>query len=198
MTFAAGLRAILRQDPDVVMVGEIRDTETASVAVQAALTGHLVLSTVHTNDAVGAITRLKDMGVEPFLLASTVRLVVAQRLVRRLCEHCRTSEIADGPTARLVGLKTGARVWRPAGCLHCGQTGYVGRVGLYEVARVDDSLRRLIASGAAEDDLIAAAFPEGGRLNDRARTAVAEGLTSVEEALRVARQETSTAQEVAA
>ncbi len=198
MTFAAGLRAILRQDPDVVMVGEIRDTETASVAVQAALTGHLVLSTVHTNDAAGAITRLKDMGVEPFLLASTVRLVVAQRLVRRLCEHCRTSEIADGPTARLVGLKTGARVWRPAGCSHCGQTGYVGRVGLYEVARVDDKLRRLIASGAAEDDLISAAFPDGGRLNDRARTAVAEGLTSVEEALRVARQETSTAQEVAA
>src|SRR5690606_549913 len=102
MTFAAGLRAILRQDPDVVMVGEIRDVETAQIAVQASLTGHLVLSTVHTNDAVGAITRLRDMGVEPFLLASTLRVIVAQRLVRRLCQACRKPEAADPATARLV------------------------------------------------------------------------------------------------
>lgn len=191
MTFAAGLRAILRQDPDVVMVGEIRDTETASIAVQAALTGHLVLSTVHTNDAVGAITRLRDMGVEPFLIASTVRLVVAQRLVRRLCEHCRQPEKADAAIARLTGLKTGSRIWRPAGCGVCGQTGYVGRVGLYEVARVDERLRGLITAGASEDQMAAAVFGSGGRLSDRAREAIAQGLTSVEEALRVARQETA-------
>src|SRR5690606_6592001 len=111
MTFAAGLRAILRQDPDVVMVGEIRDVETASVAVQASLTGHLVLSTVHTNDAAGAVTRLRDMGVEPFLLASTLRLIVAQRLVRRLCGECRRAEAADAATARLSGVPEGATVW---------------------------------------------------------------------------------------
>src|SRR3546814_13522813 len=109
MTFAAGLRAILRQDPDVVMVGEIRDPETAQIAVQASLTGHLVLSTVHTNDAVGAITRLRDMGIEPFLLASTVRLVLAQRLVRRLCTRCRPPRENDAPVRRLMGRSEGRR-----------------------------------------------------------------------------------------
>jgi len=197
MTFAAGLRAILRQDPDVVMVGEIRDTETASIAVQASLTGHLVLSTVHTNDAAGAVTRLRDMGVEPFLLASTLRLVVAQRLVRRLCPHCRIEETADRATARLIGAEEGARVWRPHGCADCGSTGYVGRIGLYETLTVDEKVRRLIASGADEDAVFDAAFARGGTLADRARALVLEGVTSVEEALRVARQETA-AEEVAA
>ena len=197
MTFAAGLRAILRQDPDVVMVGEIRDTETASVAVQAALTGHLVLSTVHTNDAVGAITRLRDMGVEPFLIASTVRLVVAQRLVRRLCEHCRREDVADKTVSHLVGVKPGKRIWRPVGCAQCSQTGYAGRIGLYEIARVDERLRGMIAAGASEDEMAAVAFADGGRLSDQARAAVTSGLTSVEEALRAARQETA-AEEVAA
>ena len=192
MTFAAGLRAILRQDPDVVMVGEIRDVETAGVAVQAALTGHLVLSTVHTNDAAGAVTRLRDMGVEPFLLASTLRLIVAQRLVRRLCDHCRTPEIADKKTAKLVGAKAGVQVWRPHGCAHCGNTGYVGRVGLYEVLKIDDRVRRLIAAEADEDAVIAAAFAGGGTLTERARALVLDGVTSVEEAVRVARQETAT------
>lgn len=193
MTFAAGLRAMLRQDPDVVMVGEIRDAETASIAVQAALTGHLVLSTVHTNDAAGAVTRLRDMGVEPFLLASTLRLVAAQRLVRRLCTTCRVAEPADKATARLAGIKTGKTVWRPHGCADCGHTGYVGRTGLYEIIRVDDRIRRLIASGASEDDLAAAAFTdEDGTLSGRARALVLEGLTSVEEALRVTRQDTTT------
>jgi general secretion pathway protein E len=190
MTFAAGLRAILRQDPDVVMVGEIRDVETASVAVQASLTGHLVLSTVHTNDAAGAVTRLRDMGVEPFLLASTLRLIVAQRLVRRLCGECRRAEPADAATARLSGVTQGATVWRAQGCGSCNHTGYVGRVGVYETLKIDDKVRRLIAAEADEEALTAAAFPQGGILSDRARGLVLAGVTSVEEAVRVTRQET--------
>lgn len=187
MTFAAGLRAILRQDPDVVMVGEIRDVETASIAVQAALTGHLVLSTVHTNDAAGAVTRLRDMGVEPFLLASTLRLIMAQRLVRRLCPHCRTPEVADAATTRLVGITPGQTVWRPTGCDACGQTGYVGRVGLYETIRVTDTLRRLITTGADEAAINAEALGDGRTLAGQARALVLDGTTSVEEALRVTR-----------
>ncbi len=190
MTFAAGLRAILRQDPDVVMVGEIRDVETAGVAVQASLTGHLVLSTVHTNDAAGAVTRLRDMGVEPFLLASTLRLIVAQRLVRRLCGECRRSEAADAATALLIGVQKGATVWRAQGCGACNHTGYVGRVGVYETLKIDDRVRRLIAAEADEEALINAAFPNGGALSDRARALVLTGVTSVEEAVRVTRQET--------
>lgn len=191
MTFAAGLRAILRQDPDVVMVGEIRDTETAAIAVQASLTGHLVLSTVHTNDATGAVVRLRDMGVEPFLLASTLRLIVAQRLVRRLCPDCRTAEPADAATARLAGLREGETVWRPHGCAHCNQSGYVGRTGVYEVVRVDDRIRRLIAADATEGELAQVAFAERPTLFQSARDLVRQGLTSVEEAVRVTRQETA-------
>jgi general secretion pathway protein E len=138
------------------------------------------------------VTRLRDMGVEPFLLASTLRLIVAQRLVRRLCDHCRTPEIADKKTAKLVGAKAGVQVWRPHGCAHCGNTGYVGRVGLYEVLKIDDRVRRLIAAEADEDAVVAAAFDKGGTLTDRARALVLDGVTSVEEAVRVARQETAT------
>ncbi|MDQ2879432.1 MAG: Flp pilus assembly complex ATPase component TadA, partial [Pseudomonadota bacterium] len=123
LTFAAGLRAILRQDPDVVMVGEIRDRETAEIAVQASLTGHLVLSTVHTNDAVGAITRMRDMKVEPFLLASTIRAVIAQRLVRRLCPVCRKPHQADAATAALLGVQAGTTLYEPGGCEQCQGTG---------------------------------------------------------------------------
>jgi general secretion pathway protein E len=177
------------------MVGEIRDVETAGIAVQAALTGHLVLSTVHTNDAVGAVTRLRDMGIEPFLLASTLRLIVAQRLVRRLCGECRVAEPADKATARLAGVKKGDTVWRPHGCAHCQNTGYVGRVGLYEVIRVDDRVRRLIAAEAGEDAITAAAFEHAGTLSQRARELVLDGVTSVEEAVRVTRQETGEAQD---
>src|SRR5690606_21009498 len=122
MTFAAGLRAILRQDPDVVMVGEIRDPETAQIAVQASLTGHLVLSTVHTNDAVGAITRLRDMGMEPFLLASPVRLVLAQRLLRRLCTHCRAPRLADALGLRLMGRDFDGILYQSVGCPRCNHT----------------------------------------------------------------------------
>lgn len=198
MTFAAGLRAILRQDPDVVMVGEVRDVETAQIAVQAALTGHLVLSTVHTNDAAGAVTRLRDMGVEPFLLASTLRLIMAQRLVRRLCVECRTPETADASAIRLAKLKPGETVWRAHGCPACNQTGYQGRVGVYEAIRVDDRIRRLIAEGADEDAINDAAFRKRDTLSGRARALVRKGVTSIEEAVRVTRQDATDATGAAA
>ena len=187
MSFSAGLRAILRQDPDVVMVGEIRDPETAQIAVQASLTGHLVLSTVHTNDAVGAITRLRDMGIEPFLLASTVRLILAQRLVRRLCPQCRVpAEVeADPSVAQLLGPGFDGRHWRSAGCDACKHTGYAGRIGLYEAVTADDSLRRLIGANADEQALASAAFAHAPRLQDAARDAVLRGETTLEEAFRV-------------
>ncbi|NQE62782.1 type II secretion system ATPase GspE [Caulobacter sp. RHG1] len=183
MTFAAGLRAILRQDPDVVMVGEIRDSETAQIAVQASLTGHLVLSTVHTNDAAGAVVRLRDMGVEPFLLASTMRLIIAQRLVRRLCPHCSVSEPADPAAAALIEVPVGTALRRPVGCSECGHTGFQGRIGVYEAIRVDDTLRRLIGQNASEQEIAEAGLDHG--LKDEARRYVLEGLTTVEEALRI-------------
>jgi general secretion pathway protein E len=188
MTFAAGLRAILRQDPDVVMIGEIRDSETAQIAVQASLTGHLVLSTVHTNDAAGAVTRLRDMGVEPFLLASTLRMVIAQRLVRRLCPACREPMSADGPTAKLIGVVEGQTLFRAKGCQACNQTGYVGRLGVYEAIRIDDAVRALIAGGGDELAIARAGLDQGGDLATAARALVLEGQTTVEEMLRVIRQ----------
>jgi general secretion pathway protein E len=189
LTFAAGLRAILRQDPDVVMVGEIRDRETADIAVQAALTGHLVLSTVHTNDAVGAITRLRDMKVEPFLIASTVRAVIAQRLVRRLCPECREPAQASGSLAAALGVAEGTTVYEPKGCPACGKSGYKGRIGLFEAARVDDEIRRLVNSGAEETAIAAYAFQRHDTLAQAARRLVEGGVTSPEEALRVSRHE---------
>jgi general secretion pathway protein E len=189
LTFAAGLRAILRQDPDVVMVGEIRDRETADIAVQASLTGHLVLSTVHTNDAVGAITRLRDMKIEPFLLASTLRGVIAQRLVRRLCPACRRAEPADSGTSASIGLPQGTIVYRGVGCPDCGQTGYKGRTGVFEAVRIDDVVRRLINSGADEAAVSAHVFRSSPNLTQAARELVRSGTTSVEEAVRVSRRE---------
>jgi general secretion pathway protein E len=189
LTFASGLRAILRQDPDVVMVGEIRDRETADIAVQASLTGHLVLSTVHTNDAVGAITRLKDLKVEPFLLASTLRAVVAQRLVRRLCPDCREPVQADNKVAALLGIDAGSVVWRAAGCDSCGQTGYKGRIGVFEAVRIDDSIRRYIYDGGDEAMIARHAFLRAPTLAGAARVMVRDGLTTPEEAIRIARRE---------
>ncbi|MEI6486457.1 MAG: ATPase, T2SS/T4P/T4SS family [Sphingomonadales bacterium] len=183
LSFAAGLRAILRQDPDVVMVGEIRDAETAGIAVQAALTGHLVLSSLHTNDAASAITRLRDFGVEPFLLAATLRLVVAQRLVRRLCPGCRTAHPADTATAAALGLAAGTPVWSAPGCTACHQTGWQGRVGLYDSIRMTDTLAQAVHEGATAAALAQAAGSEG--LSALAARAVTDGLTSPAEALRV-------------
>ena len=190
LTFAAGLRAILRQDPDVVMVGEIRDNETAEIAVQAALTGHLVLSTVHTNDAVGAVTRLRDMGIEPFLLASCLRAVIAQRLVRRLCAAC--SELvpvgSDGlerAAAADLGIAPGAPIHQPKGCSACGGTGFDGRIGVFEALRIDDTVRRQIHDSADEALIAAHAFGSGAPdLTAAARALVLAGRTSASEALR--------------
>jgi general secretion pathway protein E len=187
LTFAQGLRAILRQDPDTVMVGEIRDRETAEIAVQASLTGHLVLSTVHTNDAPGAITRMRDMGVEPFLLASTLRAVIAQRLVRRLCKVCRAEKTIESALADLLGIERGAKVAEARGCAKCGESGYTGRIGVFEAVRVDDAVRRMIHDNADEAAIARHAFAHVPSLLQSARTLVLAGETTPEEAARVTR-----------
>jgi len=191
LTFARGLRAILRQDPDVIMVGEIRDTETAKIAVQASMTGHLMLSTLHTNSAIGAVTRLFDMGVERFLLAPMLSGLVAQRLVRRLCESCRRADAATAADAALLGgaLEPGAAVWRAVGCDACAGQGYRGRTAVYEVIAVDGTLERLIHDGAGEADLTGAVRASGPSLLDDAIAKVMSGVTSIEEAARVARDD---------
>jgi general secretion pathway protein E len=193
LSFATGLRAILRQDPDVVMVGEIRDRETADIAVQASLTGHVVLSTVHTNDAVGAITRLRDMKIEPFLLASTLRAVLAQRLVRRLCPACRRPNQASGSVGELLGFESGATIYEAAGCGECNGTGYKGRIGVFEAVRIDDTIRRLINAGADEAAIASHAFRSAPNLGMAARALVREGVTTAEEAVRISRRETELA-----
>ncbi|WP_423322786.1 GspE/PulE family protein [Sphingomonas sp. 4RDLI-65] len=191
LTFAAGLRAILRQDPDVVMVGEIRDRETAEIAVQASLTGHLVLSTVHTNDAIGAITRMRDMKVESFLLASTLRAVIAQRLVRRLCPTCRKAVPASDTVAPLLGIAPEATVYVAQGCEDCNQTGYKGRIGVFEAVRIDDTIRRLINTDGHESEITAHAFAKSPNLAQSARDLVLSGQTTAEEAVRVSRRDTT-------
>ncbi len=193
LTFAAGLRAILRQDPDVVMIGEIRDRETAEIAVQASLTGHLVLSTVHTNDAPGAITRMRDMGVEPFLLASTLRCVIAQRLVRRLCADCRAPVQADAALAEALGLKAGETIYEARGCSSCSNTGFTGRVGVYETLVVDEAVRKAIHDSADEATIADHAFRNRPNASDNlaaaARRVVREGVTTAQEAIRISRRE---------
>lgn len=191
MTFATGLRAILRQDPDIVMVGEIRDVETAEIAIQAALTGHLVLSTVHTNSAVGAVTRLRDMGAEPFLLSSTIAAVLAQRLIRRLCPTCKEPYEPSASERRLMGLDDKQRVtiYRAHGCGRCGDSGYEGRLGVYELLVVDDHLRRLIHDDAGEEALFDAAFRGVDTLAGCGFRHVLDGVTSIEEVLRVVRRD---------
>lgn len=189
LSFAAGLRAILRQDPDVVMVGEIRDRETAEIAVQASLTGHLVLSTVHTNDAVGAITRMRDMKVESFLLASTLRAIVAQRLVRKLCADCRKPVQAENSLASLLGIAPGSTVYREVGCDNCSHTGFQGRIGVYEAVAIDETIRKYINEGADEALISDHAFRNAPTLGDTVRDLVQQGITTAEEAIRISRRE---------
>jgi len=191
LTFAATLRAILRHDPDVVMVGEIRDLETAKVAFEFASTGRPVLSTVHTNSAAGAIQRLRDMGIEPYVLAATLKAVVAQRLVRRLCEHCRAPHTSTPEELAMFGLSASEvpQLWRPTGCMACNNTGYSSRLGVYELITVTSALRDLIRADGSEDALQDVAFADHDTLFRNAARYVKTGQTSVEEVLRVCRRE---------
>lgn len=188
MTFPRALRAILRQDPDVIMIGEIRDFETAQIAVQASLTGHLVLTTLHTNDTASAVTRLMDMGVEPFLLSSSLIGVLAQRLVRCLCEDCREAYAPDNTQLQLLDGASPSLLYRPGGCAACGQTGYRGRTGIYELMKVDDEIRRLIHDRSSEQSLWNRAQQSGMHsLRQDGMRLVLSGKTSLEELLRVTR-----------
>jgi type IV pilus assembly protein PilB len=188
LTFANGLRSMMRADPDVIMVGEIRDSDTATIAVEAALTGHLVLSTLHTNDAPTAITRLLEMGIEPFLVASSLDCVVAQRLVRTLCKTCKKRVILPADQLRDNGFSSAFDVeaYAAVGCGRCGQTGYKGRIGLYEVMAMSDDIRRLVLDRAPASDIAEVAVREGmRRLREDGLEKVKMGLTSIEEVARV-------------
>jgi len=188
MTFARGLRSILRQDPDVVMVGEIRDAETAQIAIQASLTGHLVLSTLHTNSAVGAATRLTDMGIEPFLLSSSLIGLLAQRLVRRLCPHCKKAAPATADECRQLEVSHNTpapQIYHPAGCPKCRNTGYSGRTGIYELILLDDTLRAMIHDRKSEAELTTAARLHSPSIRSDGNRRVLAGDTSIEEIMRV-------------
>ncbi|WP_226686371.1 type II secretion system ATPase GspE [Stutzerimonas stutzeri] len=191
MTFARGLRAILRQDPDVVMVGEIRDQETADMAVQASLTGHLVLSTLHTNSAIGAVTRLVDMGVEPFLISSSLLGVLAQRLVRVLCNDCKRAYVADTAECELLGVSPAEAptLYHAEGCEQCRGLGYRGRTGIYELVLFDDTLRTMVHTRASEQDMLRHARALGPSIREDGLRKVREGVTTIEEVLRVTREE---------
>ncbi len=188
LTFASGLRAMMRADPDVIMVGEIRDRETAQIAIEAALTGHLVLSTLHTNNAPGAITRLIEMGIEPFLVSSAIDCVVAQRLARTLCEHCKKAVTLSVASLRDSGYEVEADIeaYEPGGCARCGGSGYKGRIGLYEVMTITDEIRHLAVERASADKIAEVAEKQGmTRLREDGLEKVRQGKTSIAEVARV-------------
>lgn len=192
MDFSRGLRAILRQDPDIVMIGEIRDAETAQIAVQSSLTGHLVLSTLHTNTAIGAIARLIDMGIEPFLLSSSLLGVLAQRLVRTLCKECRTPYQADPKTIELMGLspdKSPLTLYKAVGCPHCYQQGYQGRMGIYELIQIDNDLRNGIHNHASTTELEHLARKQSYSIRHNGFEQVKKGITTIDEILRVTKED---------
>ncbi|AQT69580.1 Type II traffic warden ATPase [Anaerohalosphaera lusitana] len=194
MDFALALRSILRQDPDIILIGEIRDKETMEIAMKASLTGHLVLSTFHTNDAASAFSRLRYMGLEPYLLASTVNLVVAQRLVRRICEHCRQRYMPDDETLAMLGIErnSGKIFYHGTGCKNCGGTGYRGRLPIFEFMVADPEISHLVIEGAAEEKIRSSARSKGyGGLFDSGLKRVFSGETTVEEILNVACADTS-------
>ena len=184
LTFSAALRSILRQAPNIIMIGEIRDRETAEIAINAALTGHLVLSTLHTNDAPSAVTRLADIGVKPFLISSSVRGIMAQRLVRTICEQCKAPHAPTAAEQNLVGTRS--TVWKGAGCPTCGNTGYLGRKGIFELMNVNNDLQHLIYDGATSTELRASARALGMcTLREDGLRKVADGITTINEVLRV-------------
>jgi general secretion pathway protein E len=193
LTFASGLRAFLRQDPDIIMVGEIRDKETAEIAIQASLTGHLVLSTVHTNDSAGAVTRLVEMGVEPFLVASSLTAVLAQRLVRRLCSECKKAHQPTDEEISKLGISRdrfralgGDVIYKPVGCSVCNKTGYKGRSGIYELLTVDEDVRQLVLKNVDSATIKKKAMEKGMlTLLDDGALKVAQGQTSIAEVLSV-------------
>jgi type IV pilus assembly protein PilB len=188
LTFAGGLRAMLRADPDVIMVGEIRDAETAKIAIESALTGHLVLSTLHTNDAPSAITRLTEMGIEPFLSASAIVAVVAQRLVRQLCTYCKRRTMLSVSSLEKAGFNVAfdLEAYEPGGCGRCGGSGYKGRTGLYEVMALSDDIRDLTIERASADDIRKVAASQGMRtLRVDGFEKVKNGITSIAEVARV-------------
>jgi type II secretory ATPase GspE/PulE/Tfp pilus assembly ATPase PilB-like protein len=193
LTFASGLRHILRQDPDVIMVGEIREMETAEIAIRAALTGHLVFSTLHTNDSAGAVTRLLDMGIEPFLVSSSVEALIAQRLVRSICPDCKEQYTPDPELLKEVGFPTNGeevRLYRGRGCEACRFTGFRGRIGIYEILVLRENLRPLIIERAASSTIKAAAIENGMKtLRDDGWAKVKAGLTSLEEVARVTQED---------
>ena len=183
--FSTGLRSILRQDPDIVMLGEIRDEETARIAIQASLTGHLVLSTVHTNSAVGAITRLRDMGIESYLLASSIKTIIAQRLVRRLCESCKVPSDISENDANLLWLKIGDKVFLPKGCSECDGSGYQGRIALAESVLVDTEMKNMIHEETSEQELQSFAFKNSDSIHEMGADLIKSGMTSVNELIRL-------------
>ncbi|MDG1324004.1 MAG: type II secretion system ATPase GspE [Porticoccaceae bacterium] len=185
MTFARGLKAILRQDPDVILIGEIRDGETAEIATQSSLTGHLVLSTLHTNTAAGAITRLQDLGVDSFLLASTIRGILSQRLLRKLCHHCRQPVEPNEFNRDLLKLEVGHKIYEAAGCEKCNSTGYAGRQALFELVSVDAQLQTLIHENAGEIELESKIREDVPSIREAGFSLVRDGMTTIEEVLRV-------------
>ncbi|WP_019228921.1 GspE/PulE family protein [Sedimentibacter sp. B4] len=182
LSFASGLRSILRQDPDIIMIGEIRDEETAEIAVRAAITGHLVISTIHTNDAPSAVIRLQDMGIKTFLVAASLRGVISQRLVKKICTNCKESYMSNSFENNLLDLQDSVVLYKGTGCSKCYNTGYSGRIGIHEVMKVDQNMRNIIYKGGSTDELTAEAIKNGmATLKDNCRQLVLEGITSVEE-----------------
>jgi len=188
LTFAAALRSILRQDPDIIMIGEIRDGETAGIAVQASITGHLVVSTLHTNSAAGTISRLTDMGIEPYLLADSIVGIIAQRLVRRLCPACKKAKEPNAEERELLGLGPDDEImiYEPCGCAKCDNTGFKGRIGVYEILEVTPAVKRIIAKNGDAEDIKEVAVSEGmNTLRMSASRYVVQGITAINEMIKV-------------
>ena len=188
LTFASALRSILRQDPDIIMIGEIRDTETAKIAVQASITGHLVVSTLHTNSSASTLTRLMDMGIESYLLADSMVGVIAQRLVRKLCKRCKERVEATREEKKLLGVPVDEplEIFKPCGCDHCGRTGYRGRMGVYEIMTITPAIRRVISKHGTAEEIKDVAVAEGLQtLRMGASKLVIDGITSFSEMMKV-------------